>query len=239
MPGIWRFLQKAINVLYLIQMKKSGISRILFACLCFLFAALPALSQEGGGGSAFQGFGVFHDTLWLGNPDTDSAPSPILSVWGAAFKFSLPVENCYVAPEIGFTSVEYFYRDGVAYPAEIEYADAVKTIDIILSAPLLYHFVPAQDFVIHAGTGPAFSFKIPIQTYGEGSAGDVGGYFIDKARFIHWEATADFEWGFFDYLGFFIRARVIFPLYRLWDGENKSLYNGLMAGGGFGLRLKF
>ncbi|MDR1626129.1 MAG: hypothetical protein LBT33_06270 [Spirochaetia bacterium] len=218
-------------------MKKTKTPRILLALACLLAAALPAVSQEGEG--VFRGFGVFHDTLWLGNSDTDSAPSPILSVWGAAFKFSLPLESLYFAPEIGFTSVEYFYREDAAFPAEIEYADAVKTIDIILSAPFLYRFVPAPDFVIHAGTGPAFSFKIPIQTYGEGSAGDVGGYFIDKARFVHWEASSDFEWGLFDYLAFFVRARLILPLYRIWDGESKPVYDGLMAGGGFGLRLKF
>jgi hypothetical protein len=220
-------------------MKKTAPPRILLALACLLLAAPFAFSQEGGGEFSLKGFGIFHDTLWLGNSDTDSAPSPILSVWGASVKFSLPPENLYFAPEIGFTSVEYFYRDGAALPAEIEYADAVKTIDIILSAPVLRRFMPAPDFIIHAGTGPAFSFKLPIQTYGEGSAGDVGGYFVGKARFIHWEASADFEWGFFDYLAFFVRARLIVPLYRIWDGESKPVYDGLMAGGGVGLRLKF
>jgi hypothetical protein len=239
----------------ILQMKKTGILfmrairkrmfpnssgvKTLFVVLVLLFTAFPAFSQEAGGDFSFQGLSVFIDTLWLGNSDTDSAPSPIMSVWGVSVKFSTPVENWYFAPEIGFTSVEYFYRDGAAFPAEIEYADAVKTINVILSSPFLYRFTPAPDFIIHTGTGPAFSFKIPITTYGEGSAGDVGGYFIDKARFLHWEFSADFEWLFFDYLSFFVRARAIFPLYRIWDGESRPLYDGLMAGGGFGVRLRF
>jgi hypothetical protein len=220
-------------------MKKSKILQVFALLLGLLCTAFPAFSQEEEADFSFQGFGIFHDTLWLGNSDTDSAPSPIMSVWGALLKFSLPAENWYFSPEIGFTTVEYFYRDGAAFPAEIEYADAVKTVNIISTLPLLYRFAPAQDFLIHTGTGPAFSFKIPVTTYGEGSAGDVGGYFTQKARFLHWEFSTDFEWGFFDYFGFFLRARFIIPLYRLWDGENKPLSDGLMAGGGFGLRLKF
>jgi hypothetical protein len=223
------------------QMKKQGFLYILFA-LCGLFAAgLPAFAQAPSTDEAdffsLQSVGIFHDTLWLGNSDGNSAPSPILSVWGASLRFFLN-ERWFFAPELAVTSVEYLYRDGVALPAEIEEANAVKTLDFLAGFPFLYRFRPADDLSLFAGTGPAFSFKIPIQTYGKGSAGDVGGYFMEKSRFIHWEVSAALEWDFFEYLAFCVRARLIVPLYRLWDGDSMPLYDGLMAGGSFGLRLK-
>ena len=196
----------------------------------FFGTSLPAFSQE------LQSFGVFHDTLWLENSDSDSAPSPILSVWGLSARFGFG-ERLSLAPELSFSSVEYLYRDGIALPAEIEYADAVKTINIIISSPVAFRFVPAQDMSIYLGTGPAFSFKVPVKTYGEASAGDVAGYFVKRGRFFHWEAAAGFDWKFYESLAFNIRARLLLPLYRAWDGDGMPLYDGMMFGVGFGLRV--
>jgi hypothetical protein len=218
-------------------MKKQDIPHIFLVLCCLFWGGFSAFSQEEGGESAFQSLGVFHDTLWLGNSDNDSAPSPILSVWSVSAEFLIS-DRWYISPELGFYEVEYFYRDDIAFPAEIEYADAVRTFDILLCSPVLYRFAPAEDFFILAGSGPAFSFKIPRRTYGDGSSGDIGGYFMQKARFIHWEITAGLEWKFFTRLAFYARTRFIVPLYRLWDGDDMPFYDGLMAGAGFGLRLK-
>ncbi|MDR1932490.1 MAG: hypothetical protein LBQ57_06685 [Spirochaetales bacterium] len=214
----------------------------IFLLLCgFLRVSFPAFGQEeeaSGGFFTLDSLAVFHDTLWLGNSDNDSAPSPIMSQWGFSLTFHVS-QRWYFAPELGlYYGLEYFYRDGRAFPAEIEYADAVKTLDIFAGFPVFYKFSPDDDFSLFAGTGPAFSFKIPMRTYGKGSAGDVGGYFLENYRFVHWEFTAIFEWNFFSQLAFCVRPRVIVPLYRLWDGEGAPIYDGLMAGVGFGLRLK-
>ncbi|MCL1817754.1 MAG: hypothetical protein FWG35_02400, partial [Spirochaetaceae bacterium] len=168
----------------------------LYICVMAFFAAgRPLFSQD----FEFQSLGVFHDTLWLENSDRDSAPSPILSVWGFSVRLGL-TEEWSVAPEIAFSSVEYLYRDGIAYPAEIEYPDAVRTLTILFSLPFAYRYAPAEDMTFHWGTGPAFSFKVPYRTYGNAAAGDVAGYFMQKARFFHWEAAASFEWNFFESL---------------------------------------
>jgi hypothetical protein len=224
-----------------IKMKKPGFFYIFFAVCAFLAAGLPAFAQEASasdaGSFSLQSVGIFHDTLWLGNSDGNSAPSPVLSVWGVSLRFFLK-DEWFFAPELALASVEYLYRDGVALPAEIEEANAVKTLDFLLGLPVLYCFRPAEDVSVFAGTGPTFSFKLPIRTYGEASAGDVGGYFMEKSRFIHWEATATLEWDFFESLAFCVRVRLIVPVYRLWDGDDMPIYDGLMAGGSFGLRLK-
>jgi len=213
-------------------MRKKAFCYIIFAA--FISAGFPALAQD----FALQSLGAFHDTLWLANSDKDSAPSPILSVWGFSMRFGL-MGALSVAPEIAFYEVEYLYRDGVAYPAEIEFADAVRTFNILLSIPFAYHFVPADDMVIHVGTGPAFSFKIPRRTYGDASGGDVAGYFLKKSRYLHWEAAASLEWRFYESLAIYIRTRILLPLYRQWDGDSLPFYDGMMAGVGFGLRLLF
>jgi hypothetical protein len=224
------------------RMKKSGFFYSFLAGCALWAAGIPAFAQEEApaaeaGFFSLQSVGIFHDTLWLGNSDGNSAPSPVLSVWGASLRFLLKDEWSF-APELALSLVEYLYRDGVALPAEIEEANAVKTLDFLLAFPFLYRFRPAGDVSVYAGTGPTFSFKVPIRTYGEASASDVGGYFMEKGRFIHWEASATLEWDFFDYLAFCVRLRLIVPLYRLWDGDGMPLYDGLMAGGSFGLRVK-
>ena len=200
----------------------------------FFAAGLPGFAQETG----FQSIGVFHDTLWLANSDSDSAPSPILSVWGFSARIGI-AEKWSIAPEIAFSSVEYLYRDDIAYPAEIEYADAVRTLNIIFSIPVAYRFDPVEDIAIYVNAGPTFSFKVPYRTFGDVSRGDVAGYFTKKGRFFHWETGAALEWNFIESLAFYVRTRLVLPMYRMWDGDNMPFYDGLMFGVGFGLRLIF
>ena len=220
-------------------MKRSGFPYIFFA-VCVILAGFPvfAADAEDPDFFALQSVSVFHDTLWLGNSDNDSAPSPILSVWGASLRFHLK-DRWSFAPELALTTVEYLYRDGKALPAEIEEANAVRTLDIICGLPFLYRFQPANDLRVFAGTGPTFSFKVPYRTLGNASGTDVAEYFLQSGRFLHWEVCSVLEWDFHEYLGFCVRARIIIPVYRLWDGDNMPLYDGLMAGVSFGLRFRF
>jgi hypothetical protein len=224
-------------------MKECKFLPVLLAVGVFFFLPSSVPAQEetentAAAPSLFQGIEIFHDTLWIGNSDTDSAPSPIKGVWGVSAKFYV-FGNWYFIPDIGFYYTEYLYRDGTAYPAEIEAADAVGTFDILFSCAAFYKFAPAENFAILAGTGPAFSFKIPITSYGNAPTGEVGSYFLERGRFFHWELKAVLEWNVFPVLDFCVRARVILPIYRLWDGDNLPIYDGLMAGAGIGLRLKF
>jgi len=220
------------------KMKKRSGFWLICIVVPFIFAGTPVFAADESDFPVLQSIGIFHDNLWLGNSDKDSAPSPILSVWGVSLSFGL-TDRWSVAPELGLTTVEYLYRDGVALPAEIEEANAAKTLTLLLGIPFLYRFQPADSVSVFVGTGPAFSFKIPYKTFGDISGGDVAGYFIKSGRFFHWEVCTAVELDFFEHLGFYVRARVIVPLYRLWDGDNMPLYDGLFAGVSFGLRLKF
>ena len=202
--------------------------------LCFCAAAAFGQGVE----FQFQGVEIFRDVLWLGNSETDSAPSPILGVWGAAAKFKL-TERFFFLPEIGLYGIEYFYRDGKALPAEIEYADAVGTLVVLLDPLVAYNIpLPGGKLAVLAGTGPALSIKIPIVPHGDAPTSEVGGYFFEKLRFLHWEFKGVLEWNLTDSLGLSVRLRTLLPIYRFWDGEGSPIYDGLMAGAGVGFRIR-
>jgi hypothetical protein len=208
---------------------------LISAVIAFLIASAVSAQEAK---SRFQGVELFRDTLWLGNSDSDSAPSPVLGVWGAAAGFRMS-DNLFFLPEIGFYGLDYFYRDGKALPAEIEYADAVGTLVVLLDAVLAWNF-PLRDerLAVKAGTGPALSFKIPVVPHGDAPTGEVVSYFLQNLRFLHWEIKGVFEWDISKSLGLSVRLRTLLPVYRLWDGEGAPFYDGLLAGAGIGLRIR-
>lgn len=214
-------------------MSGSARRKTLLPAILVLLVASASFAQET---RRFRGVEFFRDTLWLGNSDGDSAPSPILGVWGAGASFSLG-RDFFLLPEMGFYGLDYFYRDGKALPAEIEYADAAGTLVVLVDSLAARSFSITPDTLsVTLGTGPAFSFKIPIVRHGDSPAGEVGSYFIQKMRFLHWEIKAALEWNLTRSLGLSIRLRTLLPVYRIWDPA--PFYDGLMAGAGLGLRLR-
>lgn len=216
---------------------KSKRLRNLFLSAVFIFAfTFPAGALE----LQFKEIEAFRDVLWLGNSVTDSAPSPILSVWGAGARFHLE-GPFWFNPEMSFYGIEYFYENNKALPAEIEYKDAVGTLGILLD-PLLVFEYPLDDknrLKLGGGAGPAFSIKIPLIAHGEDPSGDVAGYFFGGGRFLYFELKSYFDWNVTDWLGLTIRIRTLLPVFHFWDGEGSPFYDQLLAGGGVGLRLRF
>lgn len=185
-----------------------------------------------------ESFEFFYDVLWLGNSDTDSAPSPLLGVVGIGVRFTLS-DTFSFQPELGLYGMEYFYRDGKAYPAEIEYKDAVGVIGILLD-PLLYYRYPlrGETLVLNGGFGPAFSFKVPLVPHGDAPTQEVGSYFLSSGRFLYLELRGTLDWTITRALGLSIRIRTLLPVYHLWDGEGVPFYDQLFLGAGIGLRIK-
>lgn len=204
--------------------------------LFFAAAAAPARALQ----FDFEGIGVFRDILWLGNSETDSAPSPILGIWGAEARFHLD-GPFWFTPEIGIYGMEYFYENGKAYPAEIEYKDAVGTLCLLLDPLVTYQYSLDEKsrFLLGVGAGPALSIKIPLIPHGSDPSGDVAGYFFGSARFLYFELKTYLDWNITETLALTVRLRTLLPVFHLWDGEGAPFYDQLMAGGGVGLRLKF
>jgi len=185
-----------------------------------------------------ESFEFFYDVLWLGNSDTDSAPSPLLGVFGGGVRFWLS-DSFSFQPELGLYGMEYFYRDGKAYPAEIEYKDAVGVIGILID-PLLYYRYPlkGETLVLNGGFGPALSFKIPLVPHGDAPTQEVGDYFLSNARFFYLELRGTLDWTITRALGLSVRLRTLLPIFHLWDGEGAPFYDQLFFGAGLGIRIK-
>jgi len=219
-------------------MKKTNrrLLRILIVMIAIVSIPLPSEALE----FQFKEIEAFRDVVWLGNSVADSAPSPILGVWGAAARFHLE-GPFWFHPEIGFYGIEYFYQNGKALPAEIEYADAVGTLGILIDPLLVYEYDldDAGRLKVGAGAGPAFSFKIPLIPHGEDPSGDVAAYFFGSARFLYFELKSYFDWNITDWFGLTVRIRTLLPVFHAWDGEGSPFYDQLMVGGGIGLRLRF
>lgn len=217
-------------------MRKIKALRNLFFALASLVLLVSAAAQDP---SRFGGVEIFRDVLWLGNSVSDSAPSPILGVWGASAKFRV-TNSLYFMPEIGLYGIEYFHRDGKSLPAEIEAPDAVGTLVVLLDPLLMYRFTPGNaKLSLLAGTGPALSLKIPLIPHGDAPRDEVAAYFYENLRFLYWEVKGALEWRITDFLEFTFRMRTLLPVFHLWDGEGSPFYDNLLAGAGIGVRLKF
>ena len=215
-----------------------GFPYIFFAA-CVILAGFPAFASDAENPDSFsyRGIEIFQETLLLGNSDKDSAPSPFMGALGTSLRFDL-AGRWSTSPELALTIMDYLYRDGKAHPALFEETNAVKALKIFFAIPVLYSFRPADDLSVFLRTGAVFSFNIPIKASGDASSGDVAEYFMEKGRFFHWEACVGFEWDTKESLAFTSRARLIVPVYRLWDGDKMPLYDGMMAGVSFGLRFR-
>jgi hypothetical protein len=211
-------------------------NRLILICIGLFQVTLSAVALDLG--FEFREIEVFHDVLWLGNSDSDSAPSPVLGVWGAAARFRL-MDSLSFRPGIGFYGIEYFYRDGKAFPAEIEYKDAVGTLGILIDPLVVYQFeFGGGKFAAGGGLGPTLSIKIPLIPHGDAPTGEVASYFLENLRFLYMELKGVFDWNITDMLGISVRLRTLLPVFHLWDGEDVPFSDQLMIGAGIGLRIK-
>lgn len=209
---------------------------VLWVASCLFTFSLPQSSNAAWEFNR-ESFEFFYDVLWLGNSDTDSAPSPLLGVVGGGVRFWLS-DTFSFQPELGVYGMEYFYRDGKAYPAEIEYKDAVGVLGILLE-PLLYYRYPLRErtLVLNGGLGPAFSFKVPLVPLGDAPTQEVGSYFLSNGRYLYLELRGTLDWTITRALGLSLRLRTLLPVYHLWDGEGVPFYDQLFIGAGIGLRI--
>jgi hypothetical protein len=211
-------------------------TRLLLVCIGLFNLTLSAFGLELL--FDFQEIEVFYDVLRLENSDSDSAPSPILGVLGAGARFKL-TDLLSFRPGIGFYGIEYFYRDGKAFPAEIEKKDAVGTLGLLIELPVVYRYdFKDTRFSAGGGLGPALSVKIPLIPHGDAPTGEVAGYFLEDLRFFYLEIRGFFDWNLSDLFGLSFRLRALLPVFHLWDGENVPFSDQMMLGAGVGLRIK-
>ena len=246
-----------------------SITRLLFISLFFIVSTaafslnLPGLDLSGG-------------MLWVGNQavqtelDSDGeiisqipqgGPSPILGIYGVG----LPLEFLNwlsLEPELSMFGTQYegYYltiNDGVedtepgrkAAPTEIERADSVWLLSIMLDLPVRFTLRVSETIAFGGGVHNVLFFRIPILGYGEGKfvadstlptyRSDVSTYYYKKGRFYYPGVSAFFNWKFSNVFGFHVRVLTLFPLFHAWDGEGAAFTDQMMISGRIGLRIYF
>ena len=191
--------------------------RVILSAIIF-FLAMTLYGVE------FESFGITGGVMYINNPSDDGAPSPILPYLGAAASFSLN-EKYFVEPSIVFNWNYYLWSkdEGVALPAEIEYADSVLLLNIIVDCPFVMKYRITKNVAFGGLASPVFIFRIPLKTWGEGDSqeSDILSYFYG-GRFLFLEAGALVEWDYSPKHSLKARLDILFPVFHLWDGDSFS-----------------
>ena len=169
--------------------------------------------------------------IWIGNGEPDGAPSPLVNTVGVAFPISFG-GIFRLRPQLNLFGTYYGLTDDEsrAVPVEIEYADSVWVLSALLEPIAEFEFPLGDSFYLAAFAAPAFLFRIPTATWGDGTdeRGAIMSYLYGNARFLYPEIGFQFTWAAFDSIHLGIRAKLLLPLFHLWDTEEVPFYDQMM-----------
>ena len=185
----------------------------LFPLLFFLVFSLYGIDYDS--------YGITGGVMYIRNSSNDGAPSPILPFLGVNAGFSIN-ERFFIEPSLVFNFNYYLWseEEQMALPAEIEYADSVQLLNIILDLPFVMKYKITKDISLGALASPVFIIRIPIRTWGEGDTqkSDILSYFFG-GRFLFFEVGALVDWSYSLKHSFKARIDLLLPIYHLWDGD--------------------
>ncbi len=181
------------------------------------------------------------------NTYEDSAPSPLLNHLGVSIPIPLisAESPLYWDASLLFFFPLYYQHNEAGdapkfSPAEIEKADTLWTLGIILETRFGYMFTLSERVRLGGAAGLAAVFRLPIVAIEGGSAhqGEAWSYFL--ARSVYPQVEIACVWDVLDKLGLVFSVRGLFPIFHLWDGENLPFFDQffLMANLGFRIYLK-
>lgn len=211
---------------------------IFFLIVTFIFASSPAFGLEG---LKAEDINAEMGNILILNSREEGAPSPMLAFFKTGIDIRLS-PNIYISPGLAFTGSAYQLseEDGkTAIPTEIEYADSVWFLNIIFDFPLSVRYEIGKDLYAGLLFSPAFLFKVPVRTWGEGEnqKNDMMDYFYG-GRFIYAEGGGLVKWDFSEKVSLYGNLRAYFPVYHIWKGGKFSdaMMFSLSAGASFGLK---
>ena len=179
---------------------------------------------------ALDGVEIGGGIIWTGNSRTViGAPSPLQPFASLGFPFHFGESRFSLAPALAIHRAWYLYHSdtGQAVPAELEHRD-VTFLTLRPSGTIRYDLVLKESW----STGPSLSINlhlpIPIVVWeNEENLGALVGNLYEGARFI---LPAAGWYGSFLLNGthrLLFAADVLFPVHRLWDGEDLPFFDGL------------
>ncbi len=185
--------------------------------------------------------------MFLINTHEDSAPSPLLNHLGVSIPISVVSSESplyWDASFLFFFPLYYQYNetdDAPQFsPAEIERADTLWTLGIILETRFGYMFTLSERVRLGGAVGLAAVFRLPIIAIEQGGEhqGEAWSYFLLRSVYPQLEIAC--TWDVHDRLGLVFSVRGLFPIFHLWDGESLPFFDQfiIMANLGFRIYLK-
>ena len=211
------------------SIKKIFIIFILSAFFPFYLSAfeIQSVSFEGG-------------PLFMLNTDDEGAPSPLLPNIGAGCE--IESGSGYFMPSLNLSWNYYQLSEEdaeVVQPAEIEYADSLLLMNILIDFPYSMRYSLKNN--LHYGwlASPALMLKVPLKAWGEGEnqKSDILSYFY-AGRFIFLEAGGYLLWNYSEKNSFKTSLSFYVPVYHLWDGRSFMDEFMVRLGVGFSFNLK-
>ncbi len=184
--------------------------------------------------------------LYLGNSDTDSAPSPILRTIGTTVPFfyqSLLDELTFVIKgQILFWSGYYYFNGSRALPQEVEAPGEKWNWVLATTIDPRFAFEYSFNHSITAGLdiGLAFLLRFPIissESSSENSS-QILQYFFSNGRFFYPENNLYIIWNVFDNLALSFSLKFMYPIFHLWDTENLPFYDQFILSALIGFMIK-
>jgi hypothetical protein len=216
-------------------MKRIGIGLVVI----LLVVLVPARSLQ-----ALDWIEVDAGMIFLVNTDEDSAPSPILNTLGVSIPIPLFDDEDPFYWEASLLFFSLFYQHSLSQdggdlyrPAELEKADTLWTLGVIIDTRLGYAFTLSEKVRLGGAVGLAGVLRLPLIAIEQGGQyqGAAWSYFLTRSVYPELEISC--FWRAFPGLGFSFAVRSLFPLFHIWDGEGTSFFDQMIIMGNIGFRI--
>ena len=219
------------KILIILEMK---IKRLLLTILIIYLFPLGAFAFE------IKSLSLEGGPLFMLNTDDEGAPSPILPNIGIAGEIESGAGYFLPSLNISWNYYQLSEEDPeVVQPAEIEYADSLLLMNILIDFPYSMRYSVKNNLMLGWLASPALMIKVPLKAWGEGDSqrSDILGYFYG-GRFIFLETGGYLLWRYSEKNSFKTSLSLYLPVYHLWDGRPFLDEMMVRLGVGFSFDLK-
>lgn len=187
-----------------------------FIIIALTFVSSPLFAQF------FSSIGFETGMVYSVNSSSDGAPSPILPYFGVSGRAGIS-DSISLNPSVLLTGNYYLWseEENKSIPAEIEYADSVWFLSIIMDVPVTFSYMIREKISVDLFMSPALVFKVPFKTWGTGEEdrGEMLRWFY-SGRFVFFEAGTGVTWDYSDKRAFGLKTAIFYPLYHIWEGSD-------------------
>jgi hypothetical protein len=171
-----------------------------------------------------------------------SGPSIVTPLYGV----SLPMQVSgpfFIEPMLEFYTTFYQWTGTAVAPAAMENAQGFLTLGTLLSFHGGARWAVSPAITLGGSLGIDFLLRFPIEFLmpDQNAAANTSaglGWFFGAARFIYPETRLFMRWQVSPAIGLVFNLRAWYPLFHLWDGQNRPFVDQFMFAGGIGFSVK-